>query len=256
MDQEKIGKLIAKLRKEKKLTQEQLGAKLGVNGKAVSKWECGLTTPDISIVNELASILGISTNELLEGKQKINKDTKKGVGNKIKTFISKNIIFIIVIFLLCIICTLFSSFFVNNYKKYQLISFKSNNSEFYVEGYIAIYPNKELIILNDLVYQSKEKGTSNEIKVEQLKINIINGNETIFEYVFEKQYNDDGEIKKNYISDVLENFLTITTEDKNNTAFKNKGLKLLIEYQLSEEIIVEEYELDVTVDEISSTIIK
>lgn len=92
--------------------------------------------------------------------------------------------------------------------------------------------------------------------MEQLKINIINGNETIFEYVFEKQYNDDGEIKKNYISDVLENFLTITTEDKNNTAFKNKGLKLLIEYQLSEEIIVEEYELDVTVDEISSTIIK
>ena len=69
MDQDKIGKLIAKLRKSKKLTQEQLGAKLGVNSKAVSKWECGLTTPDISIVNELAHILGITTTELLDGKQ-------------------------------------------------------------------------------------------------------------------------------------------------------------------------------------------
>ena len=41
MDQEKIGKFIAELRKQKKLTQEQLAEKLGITKNAVSKWERG-----------------------------------------------------------------------------------------------------------------------------------------------------------------------------------------------------------------------
>ncbi len=43
MDQKKIGKLIAVCRKEKKLTQVQLGEKLGVTDKSVSKWETGVS---------------------------------------------------------------------------------------------------------------------------------------------------------------------------------------------------------------------
>lgn len=43
MNQEKIGKLIAELRKEKNLTQEELGRKLGVTKNAVSKWERGVS---------------------------------------------------------------------------------------------------------------------------------------------------------------------------------------------------------------------
>ena len=42
MDQEKIGKFIAELRKEKKLTQEQLANKLSITDRAISKWENGL----------------------------------------------------------------------------------------------------------------------------------------------------------------------------------------------------------------------
>lgn len=43
MNQENIGKFIAQLRKEKGLTQEQLGEQLGITGKAVSKWETGVS---------------------------------------------------------------------------------------------------------------------------------------------------------------------------------------------------------------------
>ena len=68
MNQEKIGALIAKLRKEKGLTQSDLGAIVGVGFKAVSKWERGITCPDISIINELSKILGITSDELLSGK--------------------------------------------------------------------------------------------------------------------------------------------------------------------------------------------
>ena len=80
MDQIKIGKLIAKQRKEKGLTQQDLGDKVGVGYRAVSKWETGQTMPDISIINELSEILGITADELLKGE--LNKQPKTAKSNK------------------------------------------------------------------------------------------------------------------------------------------------------------------------------
>lgn len=56
MNQEKIGKFIAKLRKQKKLTQEQLAEKLGITKNAVSKWERGLGLMDLSLLKPLSHI--------------------------------------------------------------------------------------------------------------------------------------------------------------------------------------------------------
>ena len=64
-----IGQRIKRLRKMSDLTQEQLADHLGVTHKAVSKWECGLTMPDISLIIPLARILQVSADELLGGKQ-------------------------------------------------------------------------------------------------------------------------------------------------------------------------------------------
>ena len=50
MNPEKIGSLIFQLRKEKNLTQKQLGEKLGLSDKTISKWERGLGCPDISLL--------------------------------------------------------------------------------------------------------------------------------------------------------------------------------------------------------------
>ena len=69
MNQEKIGKLIAELRKEKNLTQEELGRKLGVTKNAVSKWERGLSLMDMSLLKPLSVVLDISIVELLNGKK-------------------------------------------------------------------------------------------------------------------------------------------------------------------------------------------
>ena len=77
MNQEKIGKFIAKCRKEKNLTQSKLGEKLGVSYKAVSKWETGRSMPDISLINDLCNILDISLNELFAGEKIKEKDIKK-----------------------------------------------------------------------------------------------------------------------------------------------------------------------------------
>ncbi len=64
-----IGQRIKELRKKNDLTQERLADYLGVTYKAVSKWECGLTMPDLSLIIPLARILQVSADELLGGKQ-------------------------------------------------------------------------------------------------------------------------------------------------------------------------------------------
>jgi len=67
MEQEKIGEFIAAQRKEKQMTQKQLGEALGISNKTVSKWECGKGLPDVSIMIPLCELLEINVNELLSG---------------------------------------------------------------------------------------------------------------------------------------------------------------------------------------------
>ena len=76
MNQEKIGKFIAELRKEKKLTQEELANKLGITKNAVSKWERGLSMMDVSLLKPVCDILEISIVELLNG-ERIKQDDLK-----------------------------------------------------------------------------------------------------------------------------------------------------------------------------------
>ena len=67
MDQIKIGKFIAKRRKDAGLTQLQLAEKMNVTDRAVSKWETGRSLPDSSIMLDLCEVLKISVNDLLCG---------------------------------------------------------------------------------------------------------------------------------------------------------------------------------------------
>jgi transcriptional regulator with XRE-family HTH domain len=67
MDCVKIGKLIFKLRKEKNLTQKNIADALGIQSKTVSKWECGLGCPDLSLWPDLSAILGVDMKQMMEG---------------------------------------------------------------------------------------------------------------------------------------------------------------------------------------------
>lgn len=66
IDKAKFGAFVAQLRKEKGLMQKELAEKLYVSDKAVSKWERGLSIPDVVILVPLAEILGVTVTELLE----------------------------------------------------------------------------------------------------------------------------------------------------------------------------------------------
>lgn len=66
IDKEKFGAFVAQLRKEQGMTQKQLAQKVYVSDKAVSKWERGLSMPDITLLIPLSQALGITVTELLE----------------------------------------------------------------------------------------------------------------------------------------------------------------------------------------------
>ncbi|MBQ6844168.1 MAG: helix-turn-helix transcriptional regulator [Agathobacter sp.] len=64
-----LGMMIAELRKEKGMTQLELAEKMGVTDKAVSKWERDLSCPDINSLPNLAEILGVTVDELMQIKR-------------------------------------------------------------------------------------------------------------------------------------------------------------------------------------------
>lgn len=67
IDRELFGAFVARLRKEKGMTQKDLAERLFVSDKAVSKWERGLSLPDIALLQPMADILGVTVTELLRG---------------------------------------------------------------------------------------------------------------------------------------------------------------------------------------------
>ena len=69
MDVKQIGQFLAQLRKEKELTQEQLGEKLGVTNKTVSRWENGNYLHPVEVLQLLSELYGLTINEILSAQR-------------------------------------------------------------------------------------------------------------------------------------------------------------------------------------------
>lgn len=67
MKEQSLGQTIARLRKEKGMTQLQLAERMGVTDKAVSKWERDLSSPDLGTMPKLAEAFGLTVDELMQG---------------------------------------------------------------------------------------------------------------------------------------------------------------------------------------------
>lgn len=122
MNNKKIGQFIYEQRKSKKMTQKELASRLNITDKAVSKWERGLSCPDISLLNPLAVILDVTTSEILNGEKNSNdidvNDIETSVDNalsyaektvkvKLKSF--KNIftiVFSVMLLIGMVVCTI------------------------------------------------------------------------------------------------------------------------------------------------------
>ena len=165
MDNKKIGKLIADLRKKKGLTQQDLGDMVGVGFRAVSKWECGMTLPDITIINELSKILGISLDELMSGE--INVETE----NKAKKKISSRIKKILIVCVLAIMILISFLIYYNN-KTYTYDIVSEEKSDYYVEGKVNFNKDKISIIVNEIRFKNLKFSDTTIINYEyEIKVN-------------------------------------------------------------------------------------
>ena len=90
MDQTKIGKFIAALRKERNLTQAQLGEKLGVTNKTISRWENGNYMPDVEMLSLLSKEFDVSINELISGERLLAEDFQRAADNNLVTALNNS----------------------------------------------------------------------------------------------------------------------------------------------------------------------
>lgn len=88
MKENNLGTIIAELRKMKGLTQHELGMIVGVGDRAVSKWERGITHPDISMLSDIAKALDVKTSYLVDSLN--NNNIKSSNAKKIAKKKEKN----------------------------------------------------------------------------------------------------------------------------------------------------------------------
>ena len=126
MDKYRFGEFIYNQRKKLGYTQEELGRKLKVTNKAVSKWETGETLPDVQLLEDLARVLCVSLDELLTGvkpePEKVEVDYKKT--ERIILFITSVIFFVTTVCFLLIVISSRKTIEINedNYQDYFLVT--------------------------------------------------------------------------------------------------------------------------------------
>lgn len=142
MDNSKIGNFIAKLRKEKNITQKELGDKLFVSDRAISKWERGICMPDISLLIPLSKELDINVNDLLSGELVEKKEYHDIFEKNIITIVSKvdkdnkrfkkmAVILLIIIILFPFFKMCSNQFFYTSGISFSSFKIKSKANEFY-----------------------------------------------------------------------------------------------------------------------------
>lgn len=161
MNQEKVGKFIAQLRKQKKITQEQLAEKLGVNSRSISRWENGNCMPDLSLLTPLSQELGVSVNDLISGelvdKEKYQEKFEENVLSVMSTIEKKNSVFNIIVTCLLSLIGLFVIWFCGYafYANYAFIQ------DYDVENMQVIQAeNNGIVTEKDLLFETSFYGNT------------------------------------------------------------------------------------------------
>jgi len=231
MNQEKIGRFIAELRKEKRMTQIDLANKLGITDRAISKWENGRGMPDLSLLPPLCEILDVSINELLSGARLDKKDYQEKLEENIINTIdytdkkirkTKKIFIITISIILMFIVMLMVMYGID-------INRMRNNKPvvFSTWGYSYVPPidlkeeEIELAIMDYLIEKGDSEPThhENEKTFASMRVYLIEEKErdkhyNIYAWVLEeKHYLENDEIKQDSGSSIPYKFVVKNVDD-------------------------------------------
>ena len=178
MNVKKVGEFIKEKRKEKNLTQKELAEKLSITDRAISKWERGICCPDISILKELSSILGVSVNELLAGEEikKLEKEkTDDVLVDSVKQYTSvekkknkKLLIFTIVLFIFYIGLVFAMYLTYNQVTKNDNINWHSYSNKKTLDKFFVALENYDYETIKEMEFESYNTGQVEDTLIEDV----------------------------------------------------------------------------------------
>jgi len=192
------------LRKEKGLSQEDLGEKLGVTRQTVSKWELGSTSPKLDDLKKISELFNVSLDELsgIIKEKEISKDVKNNKKHSIiKKIIALILVVIVAIFIGIILYRYFA--FKTFYERYEQINSNVNlQYDLYYSKYYP-YDNEVTDVFNVVVEEGKVSiydFLNSTIKIETYDYDDDNNLTVVhetYEYGDNKQYVNETDNKSN-----------------------------------------------------------
>lgn len=252
IDNEKVGKFIENLRKEKGLTQQDLADILSVSNQAVSKWEGGRSLPDIAIQRVICDTFNITMEELHAGERDIKKR------NKTKKIRKENKIFSIALMCIVPVMVFFVVYFIINFRALKIYYSNSQitNEENSIRANLLIFklPRKLIIFINNIYPCNYEVKDS-----DLLDLKLYSGNKKLLNSSMIK--NDIFEIdaltfdpnnvklilniesvtgeKRKFQREVK--LVKYTSNDRNDDKYKNKSLKFLSNDEIVKKLLKDGY---------------
>ena len=238
IDNEKVGKFIENLRKEKGLTQQDLADILSVSNQAVSKWESGRNLPDIAIQRVICDTFNITMEELHAGERDIKKR------NKTKKIRKENKIFSITLMCIVPVMVFFVVYFIINFRALKIYYSNSQitNEENSIRANLLIFklPRKLIIFINNIypcnyevkdsdlldlkLYSgNKELLNSSMIKNDVFELDALTFDPNNVKLILNIE-SVTGE-KRKFQREVK--LVKYTSNDRNDDKYKNKSLKFL-----------------------------
>lgn len=252
IDNEKVGKFIENLRKEKGLTQQDLADILSVSNQAVSKWEGGRNLPDIAIQRVICDTFNITMEELHAGERDIKKR------NKTKKIRKENKIFSIALMCIVPVMVFFVVYFIINFRALKIYYSNSQitNEENSIRANLLIFklPRKLIIFINNIYPCNYEVKDS-----DLLDLKLYSGNKKLLNSSMIK--NDVFELdaltfdpnnvklilniesvtgeKRKFQREVK--LVKYTSNDINDDKYKNKSLKFLSNDEIVKKLLKDGY---------------
>ena len=184
MNQQKVGELIKKLRKDNHLTQAEFAEKYGITYQAVSNWEHGKNLPDIALLKQIADDFNVSIDELLGSEKKpLKKDNK---------YLIIGVIIAVALIILFII-------YLNKHNDFEFKTLSANCSNFKISGSISYNKDKTSIYINNINYCD----TSNEKEYVKIECILYEKYNNIEKQISTSNYQSDTKIKlEEYLKNV------------------------------------------------------
>lgn len=228
MDQEKVGNIIKKIRKDNNLTQEEFANLFGVTYQAVSKWENGKNVPDVAIMTEISKKFNISLDELLTGEKK---DNAKSLNRKW--------ILIIALIVFVFIASICIHFYHHDDFEFKLIS--TTCDSFTIEGSMAYNKKKTNTYIN--IHKVSYCGKENNEVYDKVICKLYESSDNITSLITACEEKDLITIK-----DYLEN-VSINVNNYSSVCHKYDDSSLYLEVEAYKDEQITTYKIPISIED-------